>query len=79
MSNNKSLAQPAAQGGDDARDAARYRWLRSQGTRAEVIDRTLYETISDDCNPPYRAMKHGADLDAAIDAALAPQRKERGE
>ena len=52
------------------RNAARYEWLRSQGTMASTIDRWLYETISDDCNPPYRAMKHGAELDAAIDKRM---------
>lgn len=60
---------PAASDGGLRDDAERYRWLRSQDVGEGTLDRLLYETISDDCNPPYRAMKHGASLDAAVDAA----------
>ena len=54
------------------RDAARYRWLRDVNVGPHMIDRLLFQTVSDDCNPPYRDMKHGVDLDAAIDAELKP-------
>ncbi|WP_426101584.1 hypothetical protein [Pseudomonas sp. PSPC3-3] len=54
------------------RDAARYRWLRDVNVGPHMIDRLLFQTVSDDCNPPYRDMKHGVDLDAAIDAAIKP-------
>lgn len=66
---NSALARAEA----DAADARRYRWLRSQVTRASEIDRLLYETINDDHSPPYRAMKHGDSLDAAIDAIAQHQ------
>ncbi|MBW1249015.1 hypothetical protein I7860_20260 [Pseudomonas tolaasii] len=54
------------------RDAARYRWLRDASVGPHMIDRLLFQTISDDCNPPYRDMKHGVELDTAIDAELKP-------
>ena len=46
-------------------DAERYRWLRSIDTPPSKI----WELVSDDCNPPYPVLKHGIELDAAIDAA----------
>lgn len=49
-------------------DAGRYRWLRAGSTGHHLISMHLFETISDDCNPPYRAMKYGKTLDEAIDA-----------
>lgn len=52
-------------------DARRYRWLRSQDIGPVYIEHILFETISDDHSPPYRSLKHTADLDAAIDAAIA--------
>lgn len=55
---------------DVARDAGRYRWIRSQNVGHCEISRVLFETISDDCNPPYRSLKYGKDLDSAIDACL---------
>jgi uncharacterized protein Yka (UPF0111/DUF47 family) len=54
------------------RDAARYRWLRDVSVGPHMIDRLLFQTVSDDCNPPYRDMKHGVELDVAIDAAIKP-------
>lgn len=57
---------------DDLRDANRYRWIRSQTVGHCEIQRTLFETISDDCNPPYRSLKYGKDLDDAIDAQAKP-------
>lgn len=65
-------ATPAAVGGDAA-NAARYRWLRSSAVGMNRLDRILFETVNDDCNPPYRSLKHGADLDAALDAAIAAE------
>lgn len=59
----------------DEADAVRYRWLRSQRTRADVIDRILYETVYGDDHPPYRAMKFGSELDAAIDAARTKEQQ----
>lgn len=56
-----------------AKDAARYRWLRSQDIGAVYLEAILFETISDDYNPPYRSLKHTGNLDAAIDAALQAQ------
>ena len=53
-------------------DAARYRWLRSPNTGPA----TIWELISDECNPPYMTLKYGANLDAAIDAALAARKGE---
>ena len=50
-----SLAQQA---GEDARDAARYRWLRIQGACEEV------------CNETWRDLLHAEQLDAAIDQAM---------
>jgi len=46
-------------------DAERYRWLRSPNTGPA----TIWELVSDECNPPYVTLKYGADLDSAIDAA----------
>lgn len=55
---------------DAAQNSKRYEWLRSQNVGHGEISRVLFETISDDCNPPYRSLKYGKDLDAAIDACL---------
>lgn len=54
------------------RDAARYRWLRDINVGPATIDRLIFQTVADDCNPPYRDMKHGVDLDAAIDSQIKP-------
>ena len=50
----------------------RYLWLRSCTVGPSMIERTLYQTVNDDCNPPYRDLMHGADLDRAIDGQLKP-------
>lgn len=62
---------PAAQGAD-ARDAARYRWLREQ--RDVEIGACYFLPISQPLLPrPYKP----ADLDAAIDAAISQAAKEK--
>jgi len=53
-------------------DAERYRWLRSPNTGPA----TIWELVSDECNPPYMTLKYGANLDSAIDAALAARKGE---
>ena len=53
-------------------DAERYRWLRSPNTGPA----TIWELVSDECNPPYMTLKYGANLDTAIDAALAARKGE---
>ena len=53
-------------------DALRYRWLRSPNTGPA----TIWELVSDECNPPYMTLKYGANLDSAIDAALAARKGE---
>ncbi|MNC48025.1 hypothetical protein D3C76_915910 [compost metagenome] len=55
------------------KDSERYRWLRSGNTGPHTIQMHLFETISDDCNPPYRAMKCENDLDAAIDSVMSQE------
>lgn len=55
----------------DAKDAERYRWLRSPAVEAGK----LYEVVHDDAQPGYWAIMSGADLDAAIDAAMQSQEK----
>lgn len=50
-------------------DAERYRWLRSANVGpARLV--SLHHTVNDDCNPPYWELKHGGELDSAIDAAM---------
>jgi hypothetical protein len=53
-----------------AKDAERYRWLRSKDTGPAQV----WELISDDAQPPYMTLKTEAGLDAAIDAALAKEK-----
>ncbi|MBA8886105.1 hypothetical protein FHW12_000296 [Dokdonella fugitiva] len=60
--------------GQDARDAARYRHIR----RNDVHCDRFHHTVSDDCHPPTRQLKHGEELDAAIDAAIAAQQRQGG-
>jgi len=52
-----------------AKDAARYRWLRSN----ERGMANLSHVINDDLQPLYYELKCGGELDAAIDAALKGQ------
>lgn len=49
-------------------DAARYRWLRDRNTGMGALK--LAEVIRDDYQPPYWDLKHGPELDVAIDAAM---------
>lgn len=51
------------------KDAERYRWLRSR----DVGPAQIWELVNDDCNPPCTTLKIEAELDAAIDAALAKE------
>ena len=57
------------------RDAARYRWLRSN----ERGMANLSCVINDDCQPPYYELKCMKELDAAIDAAMGNAELKRGE
>lgn len=50
---------------ESQKDAARYRWLRSENTNPAMI-----EIVSDDCNPPSVTLKCGEELDSEIDAAM---------
>jgi hypothetical protein len=50
------------------RDAARYRWLRSSSQGMGSL--SLHHVIVNDYSPPYYELKHGEELDVAIDAAL---------
>lgn len=52
------------------KDADRYQWLRSPAVGPHIIGTYFFETISDDCNPPYRGMKIDKDLDEAIDLCM---------
>ena len=52
----------------DRVDAERYRWLRRSDTGPAKLD-SLHNWVNDDFHPPYRELKHGKDLDAAIDYA----------
>lgn len=53
------------------RDAARYRWLRSNNVGPSQI-----EKVSDDYSPPYFTLKCENELDAAIDSAIKEQQDE---
>lgn len=53
----------------DREDAERYQWLRSANVGPATIERLLYTWVNDDCNPPYAELKHGKELDEAIDRA----------
>lgn len=50
-------------------DAKRYRWLRSR----ERGMSGLSTVINDDCQPPYYELKCEAELDVAIDDAIAKE------
>lgn len=52
------------------KDAARYRWLRSN----ERGMANLTHIINDACSPPYFELKCTEELDAAIDAAIAKEK-----
>ena len=74
--------QPSPEAQDDAKDAARYRWLRDPTTDvALVLDKRTGYVPADEQVPgvgdyytyEYRA---GIELDAAIDAAIAADKKE---
>lgn len=56
--------------GEDARDAARYRWLRDQNA---TLDPRSWVVISRDCTDEEGPENYwvGSDLDAAIDAATS--------
>lgn len=54
----------------NVKDAERYRWLRSPSVGPHTINTHLFETVSDDVNPPYRTMKIDAELDRAIDLRM---------
>jgi len=55
------------------KDAERYQYLRRPDTGPAKLD-SLHNWVNDDCNPPYRELKCGDDLDAAIDAAMQEQK-----
>lgn len=55
-------------------DAERYRWLRSPAVGPHIISTHLFETVSDDVNPPYRTMKIDKELDEAIDRRMQEQK-----
>lgn len=57
------------------KDADRYRWLRSPAVGPHIINTHLFETVSDDVNPPYRTMKIDKELDEAIDRRMQEQSK----
>lgn len=59
----------AALQSQDREDAERYQWLRSANVGPATIERLLYTWVNDDCNPPYAELKHGKELDEAIDRA----------
>ncbi len=67
----------AAEGGDDRKDADRYRFMRDNAHPLEQYD---YATKTDNGVSCYhmvdgvRELKSGAELDAAIDAAIAKER-----
>lgn len=54
-------------------DAARYRWLRDRNTGQDKI--ASARIVVDDGHPPCWELKHGDDLDRAIDAARLPGNK----
>jgi len=63
---------------EQVKDAERYRWLRSnQVSERQLSD--LHQRVNDDCNPPYLELKHGEDLDAAIDRAIASAKGDASE
>lgn len=55
------------------KDAERYRFMRHPDTGPAKLD-SLHNWVNDDCNPPYRELKYGDDLDAAIDTAMQEQK-----
>ncbi len=64
----------SAQGLTDAKDAARYRWLRDPETNPGlVLDKVTGEVPADGIGGGYRTYEYrsGDELDAAIDAAIA--------
>ncbi|MNK60132.1 hypothetical protein D3C87_792600 [compost metagenome] len=78
------LVQPAAPAAGDARDAARYRWLRDpQSDVALVLDKRTGYVPADERIPgiggyhtyEYRA---GEELDTAIDEAIAASQQQEG-
>ena len=56
------------------RDAERYRHIRNPN----VDCYQFHHTVSDDHSPPSWQLMQGADLDNAIDAAIAQQSDKRG-
>lgn len=58
----------AALQSQDREDAERYRWLRRPDTGPAKLD-SLHNWVNDDCHPPHRELKHGKELDKAIDHA----------
>lgn len=55
------------------KNAERYQYLRHPDTGPAKLD-SLHNWVNDDCNPPYRELMYGDDLDAAIDAAMQEQK-----
>jgi hypothetical protein len=68
---------PLPEQDDDARDAARYRWLRSQDTSLETQQRDTGIVNGPSCYHEVegiRELKWGAELDKALDAAMSASR-----
>ena len=66
LAGNAVITEQATQIEALEKDAARYRWLRSNSVGPSQI----WELLSDDCSPPVMTLKAMHDLDAAIDAAI---------
>ena len=65
-----STEQPAPQVQADARDAARYRWLRARDLET-IGQGGVFAGMT-----PQNVILNGQDLDDAIDAALAAKAKQ---
>lgn len=68
-----SAPEQAAQQAD-ARDAARYRWLRSVANSYRLVPRVIRTQVIDGVRATHELT--GDDLDAAIDAAMTASKKE---
>jgi hypothetical protein len=70
----RALLTAAGSSQEDAKDAARYRWLRDpENDIAFVIDKPVMESVNPfgDCEVMEYEYRSGQELDEAIDAALA--------
>lgn len=66
-------AAPAVPQTDDAKDAARYRWLKCVALEFNIKRQTV--VVAEFIAP----IAYGPDIDAAIDAAMTPSEKTKGE